>query len=125
MYGLHTVLRLVGVGHIRDTQCGFKLFTRSAAQHIFPHQHLTGWIFDVELLLYAKQLNIPVAEVPIAWEEVPASKLKLVRDSIRMFTDLLVLRLNQLYGRWGVREDVNGDAKLKKTRSTKGKLKKD
>lgn len=125
MYGLHTVLRLVGVGHIRDTQCGFKLFTRSAAQRIFPHQHLTGWIFDVELLLYAKQLDIPVAEVPIAWEEIPASKLKLVRDSMRMFTDLLVLRLNQLYGRWGVRENTKGDSRTGKSKSVKGKLKMD
>ena len=100
MYGLHTVLRIVGVGHIRDTQCGFKLFTRSAARHIFPFQHLSGWIFDVELLLIAKQLHIPVSEIPITWHEVPASKLKLMRDSLIMLRDLLILRANQLLGRW-------------------------
>lgn len=105
MYGLHVVLRVVGVGHIRDTQCGFKLFTRAAAQQIFPAQHLTGWIFDVELLLIAKQLHIPVAEVAIAWEEVPASKLKLVRDSLLMFRDLMLLRANQSLGRWRVTPD--------------------
>ncbi|TCD71711.1 dolichyl-phosphate beta-glucosyltransferase [Steccherinum ochraceum] len=68
MYGLHTILRIVGVGHIRDTQCGFKLFSRSAAQQIFPYQHLPSWIFDVELLLLAKQLRIPVeeAQFPLA-----------------------------------------------------------
>lgn len=102
MYGLHTVLRIVGVGHIRDTQCGFKLFSRDAAQQIFPYQHLTGWIFDVELLLMAKQLGIPVSEIPITWEEVPASKLKLVQDSIAMFRDLMLLRANQLFGRWSI-----------------------
>jgi len=48
MYGLHTILRIVGVGHIRDTQCGFKLFSRRAAQLIFPYQHLCTWIFDVD-----------------------------------------------------------------------------
>ena len=139
MYGLHTILRIVGVGHIRDTQCGFKLFTRPAAQQIFPHQHLTGWILDVELLLYAKQLKIPVSEVPIAWVEVPASKLKVVRDSIRMFMDLVVLRGNQLYGRWGVgvevekgkgkeavsNENSEAEKKVKGKKGAKGKLKKD
>ena len=103
MYGLHTVLRVVGVGHIRDTQCGFKLFTRRAAQQIFPQQHLTTWIFDVELLLLAKQLRIPVVEVPIEWHEVPGSKLNVVTDSLQMLRDLLVLRANQILGRWNVR----------------------
>lgn len=103
MYGLHTILRIVGVGHIRDTQCGFKLFTRRAAQHIFPAQHLTTWIFDVELLLLAKQLGIPVKEVPVEWHEVAGSKLNVVTDSLQMLRDLLVLRGNQLYRRWKVK----------------------
>lgn len=102
MYGLHTILRIVGVGHIRDTQCGFKLFTRRAAQQIFPAQHLTTWIFDVELLLLAKQLGIPVEEVPVEWHEVAGSKLNVVLDSLQMLRDLLVLRGNQLFGRWKV-----------------------
>jgi len=102
MYGLHTILRIVGVGHIRDTQCGFKLFTRRAAQQIFPCQHLTTWIFDVELLLLAKQLGIPVEEVPIQWHEVSGSKLNVVTDSLQMLTDLLILRANQGLGRWKV-----------------------
>ncbi|KAI6107435.1 hypothetical protein EDD17DRAFT_213942 [Pisolithus thermaeus] len=55
MYGLHAMLRIVGLVDIRDIQCGFKLFTRRAAQKIFPAQHLSTWIFDVELLLLAKQ----------------------------------------------------------------------
>ncbi|KAF9233471.1 glycosyltransferase family 2 protein [Melanogaster broomeanus] len=102
MYGLHTILRIVGVGHIRDTQCGFKLFTRRAAQRIFPAQHLTTWIFDVELLLLAKQLGIHVAEVPVEWHEVAGSKLNVVKDSLQMLRDLLVLRGNHLVGRWKV-----------------------
>ncbi|KAL1693559.1 glycosyltransferase family 2 protein [Schizophyllum commune] len=100
MYGLHTILRIVGVGHIRDTQCGFKLFSRKAAQHIFPAQHLPTWIFDVELLLLAKQLGIPVAEVPIEWHEVPGSKLNVFTASLQMLRDLLIVRANLLLGRW-------------------------
>ncbi|OJT11079.1 Dolichyl-phosphate beta-glucosyltransferase [Trametes pubescens] len=103
MYGLHTILRVVGVGHIRDTQCGFKLFSRRAAQSIFPAQHLATWIFDVELLLLAKQLGFPVAEVPIEWHEVSGSKLHVFADSLQMLRDLLILRANLLLGRWTVR----------------------
>ena len=118
MYGLHTLLRLVGVGHIRDTQCGFKLFSRAAAQRLFPAQHLPTWIFDVELLLLAKQAHMPVAEVPIAWHEVGGSKLHVVSDSLQMLRDLLILRANHLLGRWKVGPpvkartvDTNGRAK--------------
>ncbi|KAG6850674.1 hypothetical protein H0H93_010402 [Arthromyces matolae] len=100
MHGLHTILRIVGVGHIRDTQCGFKLFSRSAAQQIFPAQHLPTWIFDVELLLLAKQLRIPVAEVPIEWHEVAGSKLNVMTASLQMLRDLLIVRANHLLGRW-------------------------
>ncbi|KAF8159375.1 Alg5-prov protein [Crassisporium funariophilum] len=103
MYGLHTILRIVGVGHIRDTQCGFKLFSRSAAQQIFPAQHLPTWIFDVELLLLAKQLRIPVAEVAIEWHEVAGSKLNVVTASVQMLRDLLIVRANHILGRWTAR----------------------
>ncbi|KAM5529983.1 hypothetical protein V8D89_016350 [Ganoderma adspersum] len=102
MYGLHTILRVVGVGHIRDTQCGFKLFSRRAAQQIFPYQHLATWIFDVELLLLAKERGMAVAEVPIEWHEVSGSKLHVLADSLQMLRDLIVLRANLLLGRWKV-----------------------
>jgi dolichyl-phosphate beta-glucosyltransferase len=100
MYGFHTMLRIFGVGYIRDTQCGFKLFSRSAAQQLFPSQRLPTWIFDVELLLLARQLGIPVAEVPVDWHEVPGSKLNVVSASIQMFRDLLIVRANHFLGRW-------------------------
>ena len=87
MYSFHFILKTLGVGHIRDTQCGFKLFSREAARSIFPHQHLNGWIFDVEILLPAKTQCILVEEVAINWSEVPES----LRDSLLMFRDLLQL----------------------------------
>lgn len=106
MYSLHTILLIVGVGHIADTQCGFKLFTRRAAQLLFPLQRLPSWIFDVELLLRAQYLRIPVKEVPVGWHEVEGSKLNVVLDSVRMLRDLLVLRGNLVLGRWKVAERV-------------------
>lgn len=62
--------------------------------------HIAHWIFDVELLLLAHLLNLPVAEVPIAWHEVQGSKINLVSDSIGMLKDLVVLRTNYAIGRW-------------------------
>jgi len=100
MYSFHFLLRTVGVGYIHDTQCGFKLFTRDAARPLFQSLRLHGWIFDVELLLLAQYLDIPVAEVAIEWQEIDGSKMSLVRDSINMGKDVLLLRINYTIGRW-------------------------
>lgn len=113
MHGFHLFLRTLGVSGIRDTQCGFKLFTRSSAQLLFPVLHLHRWSFDVELLLLSSltQPPIPVVEVPVAWHEVSGSKISLGWDSLGMARDLLVLRGNLLVRRWQVpmRQTVEGN----------------
>ncbi len=53
----------IGIHSIRDTQCGFKLFTRKSAQLLFSNQKLRRWCFDVELLYIAQSNNIPIVEV--------------------------------------------------------------
>ncbi|KAF8315394.1 nucleotide-diphospho-sugar transferase [Clavulina sp. PMI_390] len=103
MHGLHLCLRTLGVGHIRDTQCGFKLFTRQSARSLFPPLHIAHWIFDVEILVLAQLLRIPVVEVPIAWHEVQGSKINLIIDSLAMLRDLVILRTNFAIGRWEVK----------------------
>lgn len=104
MFSFHTYLSLLGISNIRDTQCGFKLFTRSAASAIFPNLHVTGWIFDIEILIIAALLgDVQVKEVPIRWREVEGSKMNLVKDSIKMAIDLLVIRTSYALGSWKVR----------------------
>jgi hypothetical protein len=49
--------------HVQDTQCGFKLFTRSAAKTLFGNLHLYRWAFDTELIYLAEFLHIPIQEV--------------------------------------------------------------
>lgn len=98
MYGLHTLLYVFGIRTIRDTQCGFKLFTRDACKLIFPYVHTERWIFDVEVLIIAMRKNIPVVEVPISWHEVAGSKIDLARDSLLMAIDLVVIRFAYLLG---------------------------
>lgn len=83
---------------IKDTQCGFKLFSRTALPYIVPYMHLEGWIFDVEMLMLAEFARIPVAEVPVGWREVSGSKLNVLWDSIGMAYGLLVLRGSWMMG---------------------------
>lgn len=70
MRGFHLYVYLVGIRDIEDTQCGFKLFSREAARLIFPHMHVEGWIFDIEVLMLAEKIGIPIAEVQVNWHEV-------------------------------------------------------
>lgn len=77
---------------IHDTQCGFKLFTRRAVDFIFPLQTMSGFAFDVEVLALAREGGFAIAEVPVRWLNSPASKVSAVKDSARMFCDVLRLR---------------------------------
>lgn len=73
---------------IKDTQCGFKMFTRQAAKTIFSNLQLEGLAFDVEVLLEARRLGYKVVEMPVMWIEDPQSRVHVVRDGIRMARDL-------------------------------------
>ncbi|KAI9222461.1 nucleotide-diphospho-sugar transferase [Blastocladiella britannica] len=106
MYAFHWVLYLLA-GPLRavgDTQCGFKLMTRRAAQRVVPGLHVSGWIFDIELLLRAVWLDIRVVEVMVTWQEIGGSKLNVASDSIQMLVDLLRLRVQYALGLWTVGE---------------------
>jgi dolichyl-phosphate beta-glucosyltransferase len=82
----------------RDTQCGFKLFRQEAAARIFPLQRIEGWGFDPELLFLAKLQGWKVQEVPVVWAHAPGAKIRLLRDSARMFADLVRIRWYALRG---------------------------
>ncbi|KAJ5191219.1 Dolichyl-phosphate beta-glucosyltransferase [Penicillium cinerascens] len=95
MHSFHLILRLMTpprTATVKDTQCGFKLFSRATLPYIVPYMHSEGWIFDVEMLMLAEFASIPVAEVPVGWREVLGSKLNVMRDSIGMAWGLAVLR---------------------------------
>ncbi|KAL8778852.1 MAG: hypothetical protein Q9213_007206 [Squamulea squamosa] len=95
MHSFHLLLWILtppATAAIRDTQCGFKLFSRPALPYIIPHMHSESWIFDVEMLMLAEAAAIPVVEVPIGWHEVQGSKLNVLWDSLGMAWGLFVLR---------------------------------
>jgi dolichyl-phosphate beta-glucosyltransferase len=91
----HVFTRLVGFLvqlPVRDTQCGFKIFRRTAAQHVFQLCDESGYLFDIQVLLLARSLGYRLAEVGVSWREVPGSKVRLVRDSWKMATGLWSMR---------------------------------
>ncbi|KAJ5647367.1 Dolichyl-phosphate beta-glucosyltransferase [Penicillium lividum] len=101
MHSFHLILWLMTpprTATVKDTQCGFKLFSRAALPYIVPYMHSEGWIFDVEMLMLAEFANIPVAEVPVGWREVKGSKLNVLRDSIGMAWGLALLRASWSLG---------------------------
>ena len=79
---------------LQDTQCGFKCFRAEAAETIFPLQRMTGWSFDVELLAIARRRGYTITEIGVPWHYNPESKISVLRDSWRMFVDLLTIRGN-------------------------------
>ncbi len=84
-------VRAIVLGGIKDTQCGFKLFTRAAAHDLFARATVDGFAFDVELLLLARG-RYRIAEVPVTWRHVEESKVSPGTDAALMFVDLIRLR---------------------------------
>ncbi len=94
------LLRIILGLNYKDTQCGFKAFTRSAARLIFSAQRVERWGFDPELLYLAKMYGLRVAEVPVEWGHAPASKINPVTDGARMFAEMLSVRWNAITGKY-------------------------
>jgi dolichyl-phosphate beta-glucosyltransferase len=92
------LIRQLVLPGLQDTQCGFKCFRAEAAREIFPRQTLMGWAFDVELLAIARARGLRIVEVGIPWHYNPESKINVLRDSWRMFLDLLLIRRNMRRG---------------------------
>ena len=85
---------VVGLHEISDTQCGFKFFSNRAAKLIFAHQKIDGYMFDVEILVLAQRLGMPVAQVPIRWRDDGDSRLELVAGNVRNIRDIFRIRFS-------------------------------
>lgn len=102
MHGFHLLVWLFAVKEVRDTQCGFKLMTRSAAQTIFKIMHVERWAFDVELLFLAQQHRMPINEVAVNWTEIDGSKVTPFWSWLEMGRDLFLIWLRYTVGAWKV-----------------------
>jgi dolichyl-phosphate beta-glucosyltransferase len=90
----HIILGL----NFRDTQCGFKAFTRRSALAIFPLQKIDRWGFDPELLCLARKFGFSICEVPVVWADHKGSRVSPFRDGIGMFVEMLRIRSHVLKG---------------------------
>jgi dolichyl-phosphate beta-glucosyltransferase len=91
-------VKAIAIPGIEDTQCGFKCFHQFAAVSIFPLQTITGFAFDVELLMIARRGGFKVVEVPIEWHHYPNSKVSPLRDALRMTREVARIRNNARHG---------------------------
>jgi glycosyltransferase involved in cell wall biosynthesis len=94
------VVRLIAGIPFADTQCGFKAFRREKARVVFEQQRIEGFGFDPEILFLAQRHGLRVAEIPVRWAHDPATKVNVISDSIRMFINLLEIRVNGVLGRY-------------------------
>jgi len=79
---------------VKDTQCGFKVFKRDAALKIFPLSTIKRFAFDAEIIFIASKLGYSIKELPIVLQNPIRSHIRIVRDSVNMFFDLLKIRAN-------------------------------
>jgi dolichyl-phosphate beta-glucosyltransferase len=95
----NVVMRMVTGLPFRDTQCGFKLFRKDAANEIFSRQIEDGFSFDVEDLAIAQALGLRSIEVPVEWSNVEGTKVSLAQG-MKSFADLVRIRMRVLGGEY-------------------------
>jgi dolichyl-phosphate beta-glucosyltransferase len=90
----HLLASVWVVGPVKDTQCGFKGFTRAAAQDLFARQKVTSIVFDVELIYLVRVRRYRFAIVPIRWYDKRGSRMRARPGlAIRVAWDLFRIRL--------------------------------
>lgn len=94
------LVRMLIIGKFKDTQCGFKLFRGDVARALFKKSLINGFSFDVEILFLAERDGYAVGELPIRWINSPHSRVRIFRDSLGMFFELLKIKANCLFGRY-------------------------
>jgi dolichyl-phosphate beta-glucosyltransferase len=92
---------------IHDTQCGMKVFRRATTRKAFQLQRVKGFGFDPEILFLIRRAGGKIIEEPVAWNHDASTKVRLLRDSVRMFWDLIAFRWHALTGQY--REQGTGD----------------
>lgn len=95
---LRAMIRPILNMDIKDTQCGFKLFSRDAAQKLFGAQTIMGFSFDLEILYLAHKYGFSVAEQPVAWIDAPGSKVDKMKEIRRFLKDMGTIKMNDFKG---------------------------
>jgi glycosyltransferase involved in cell wall biosynthesis len=110
----NAVTRSVMGLNFADTQCGFKAFTREAAQTVFPLQTIERWGFDPEILFIALKCGFKVVEVPVSWAHDERTRMSYLNDGVKMLEEIAAIRWNALRGRYSKRTEPIHRATLEK-----------
>jgi dolichyl-phosphate beta-glucosyltransferase len=94
------LVRILVLPGLQDTQCGYKCFRSQVIEPVFNRQSMTGWAFDVELLVIGQQLGYSIKEIPIDWYFGAHSRVRMLVDAPRMFKDLLNIRTKVRQGEY-------------------------
>lgn len=89
----------IGVCGIKDSQCGFKIFTKKSAEDILPRCRINRWSFDAEILAIAKKLGYKIKEVPVIWKNDSNSRVNLA-GMFGAVKDLVKIKLRLLLGKY-------------------------
>ncbi|RMF82130.1 MAG: glycosyltransferase [Planctomycetota bacterium] len=98
-WAFRAVRRRLLLPELRDTQCGFKLFTAAAARELFAKQIEDGWLFDCEVLALAKRGGFRIKEVGVTWRNAAHSRVRVGREMLRAIPTLLRIRRRARYAR--------------------------
>ena len=89
------LIQSFAVSGIRDTQCGFKLFSKKAFLKIFPKLTIDRWGFDIEVLMIANQYGFKIKNIPVTWENRKETRVVLL-DYLKTLKELLKIKINQI-----------------------------
>ena len=79
------------IPNIKDAACGFKLFRAGKAKKLFAFQQINRFAYDIEILSLALHLKWKIVEVPVNWNAIPISKVRIFRDGIEMLFKVIKL----------------------------------
>jgi glycosyltransferase involved in cell wall biosynthesis len=97
---MNLIIRTMSGLKFADTQCGFKAFNMTKFRPLLDVMTVDRFGFDVEFLFVANYHKLRLAEIPVRWNNVEGSKVNVVRDTRRMFTELSQIRRNARKGKY-------------------------
>jgi glycosyltransferase involved in cell wall biosynthesis len=97
----NAVTRAVMGLRFADTQCGFKAFTRAAAQTVFQLQTIERWGFDPEILFIGLKRGYRIVEVPVSWAHDERTRMSYLKDGMKMLEEIAIIRWSAFRGRYG------------------------
>lgn len=94
--GFITLIKVLFLSGLSDTQCGFKAITRQAARELLPHVENNEWFFDTELLLLAEKGGYRVKDIPVHWIEDTDSRVNVRKTVIEDLQGLARMRFRKI-----------------------------